>query len=207
MAPSFEQKPLLHQGVIVAPPVAASRATINVGETQPCAPSNSAQTLDPCTLSPPRSHRAATLLPYPTPEVGTKRDDSVIIAPPIATTVAMVSDAGAWQPCLDSDGAQLIDPSPPVPSCSHSATALLPYPAPEREMGRESSLVPCRDLKDPQSPPPVDAIACRYTTQSPSWLPQGWITEVQTRRSGSTAGTRDKVWFHFLGSRCFQLKS
>ena len=29
--------------------------------------------------------------------------------------------------------------------------------------------------------------------ESPDWLPPGWITELKTRKAGSTAGTRDKV--------------
>ncbi|MCO5551800.1 hypothetical protein L7F22_005302 [Adiantum nelumboides] len=93
------------------------------------------------------------------------------------------------------------------PMSSQLATAIVPFTAPSPEWRSESSLAPCTDSRDPSLPPSGGNIACRYITQSPAWLPPGWITEVQTRRSGTTAGTRDKYYKDLVSGRRFRSKN
>ncbi|MCO5610932.1 hypothetical protein L7F22_065177 [Adiantum nelumboides] len=93
------------------------------------------------------------------------------------------------------------------PASSQLATAIVPFTAPSPEWRSESSLAPCTDLRDRSLPPSGSNIACRYITESPAWLPPGWITEVQTRQSGTTAGTRDKYYKDLVSGRRFRSKN
>ncbi|MCO5583001.1 hypothetical protein L7F22_036907 [Adiantum nelumboides] len=42
------------------------------------------------------------------------------------------------------------------------------------------------------------------TMKSPLWLPQGWITEIQMRTTGSAAGTHNKYFKHLASGRRFR---
>eukprot|EP00249_Psilotum_nudum_P020021 c27524_g1_i1 orf=799-2280(-) len=43
--------------------------------------------------------------------------------------------------------------------------------------------------------------------ESPDWLPPGWITEVKTRKSGSTAGSKDKYYLEPVSCHRFRSKN
>lgn len=90
---------------------------------------------------------------------------------------------------------------------SHLATAIVPCNASSQEKRNENVLVPFTDVRDPSLPSSTGDIACRYITQSPAWLPKGWITEVQTRRTGTTAGTRDKYYKDLVSGRRFRSRN
>ncbi|KAI5061291.1 hypothetical protein GOP47_0023796 [Adiantum capillus-veneris] len=105
------------------------------------------------------------------------------------------------------DGADSGGLSDLLPFPSHLATAIVPFAVSSQDWRSETSLAPFADRRDPSFPPSAGDIACRYITQSPAWLPPGWITEVQTRRSGSTAGTRDKYYKDLVSGRRFRSRN
>lgn len=43
--------------------------------------------------------------------------------------------------------------------------------------------------------------------QSPDWLPEGWFTELKTRETGSSAGTKDKYFYDPVSQRRFRSKA
>ncbi|KAI5083883.1 hypothetical protein GOP47_0000052 [Adiantum capillus-veneris] len=49
-------------------------------------------------------------------------------------------------------------------------------------------------------------IITKRSIRSPFWLPQGWITEIHIRRTGTTAGTRDKYFKHLTSGRTFRTR-
>jgi hypothetical protein len=55
------------------------------------------------------------------------------------------------------------------------------------------SSLPAMDSEIP-STSAGDVIITKFTVESPAWLPDGWVTEVQTRQTGTSAGTKDKVY-------------
>lgn len=69
----------------------------------------------------------------------------------------------------------------------------------------EDNQISCSDLKGPSSL--TRGPFAKYTIESPPWLPQGWITEVQTRRTGTTAGTRDKYYKDLVSGRRFRSRN
>eukprot|EP00250_Pteridium_aquilinum_P013416 c21329_g1_i2 orf=528-2447(-) len=61
-----------------------------------------------------------------------------------------------------------------------------------------TSAAKTKDKKMPFPPRAVEVI------DSPDWLPQGWVTELKTRGSGNSAGSKDKYYVDPMSNRRFR---
>lgn len=86
----------------------------------------------------------------------------------------------------------------PIPSSSHSVTQ-----SPSMRQERDQAQIENAN-KAFSSPSKAPGAITKCSVKSPLWLPQGWITEIHTRRTGSTAGMRDKYFKHLASGRRFR---
>ncbi|KAH7436703.1 hypothetical protein KP509_05G032000 [Ceratopteris richardii] len=179
--------PVIPNGVGIATNCSATIATQHT--TRHNLNLENGQTLDPGRLSPPISSLCSTdgPLPLSVPETEKTGDD---IHP---------NDDRSNTVKQHSQIAEINVMSEYLSRSSASSTAVVPYAA----LRVENSLVPCTDPKKSLLQSSTGAVL----TESPAWLPPGWVTEIQVRRTGTTAGTRDKYYKDLVSGRRFRSRN